>query len=61
LENEYKARSIAVNKLNNLIFVGFYDGSLGVYHLNAENLKVTEIKKWKLANEWISDIKVSPD
>lgn len=59
MENEYKARCIAIRATNDLILVGFYDGSLGAYSLS-QDFKVTEIKKWKLAKEWISDIKFSP-
>ena len=61
MENQYKARSITANDANSLILVGFYDGSLGAYALTPEDFKIKEIRKWKLAAEWISDIKISPD
>lgn len=60
MEARFKARTVAVHPDNNLVLVGFYDGSCEAFSLS-EDYKITSIKKWKPCKKWISAITFAPN
>lgn len=60
MPHEYKARSVAVHPEEDLIVVGFYDGSVEAFTLAAD-YTLKSIRKWKACKEWVSEIKFSPN